>query len=310
MGNQMKPTAIAKVARIALWLGVLIDAVLAQGTHDPTPINSGLLKFEMMGTKTNEASTAACIRILRERLDPDNKGTIKLSSPAPRMIWVEVLDRDGAADLRYLARVRSICEAQGFLEFRILADTEHDDAKIIDHHTKRLRTDGPERRLGDQMGWFKIENPARFFNLNSPEELKQFKPESLLSIVARRRGESFYVLARAGRESAVSRSIDTKVTWTIKSAEAERDPMGNPCLKIKLDTAGGKLMGRLTRENKMRTLCVLLDELALSQMRIMDEISSNAAIYGQFRPHDVEDLARILRTEPMPVSLRLIEARP
>ena len=294
----------------AQWLGISTAWVFAQYVNGANRSEPCLLRFEITDAKVDEAAKSATLDVLKERLDPENKNTIKLSSPSDRIICVNILDTNKAADPQYLARVERLCETRGLLEFRILADSQFDDAKTIEQHTKRLRRDGPESKSGDQMAWFEIENPVRFFNLNSQDELKDFSPESLPSIVARRHGQSFFVLALARQESAVSSTVGTKTAWKIVSAEAERDPLGNPCLTIELDKAGCELMRKLTRDNKMRILGILIDGLALSQMKIMDEIGSKSAIYGRFRPDDVRELARILGSRRLPLTLRLIEGAP
>src|SRR5262249_9478145 len=89
---------------------------------------------------------------------------------------------ESPADLMRLLR------GAGVMEFRILVRNERGNETKFDRLREQLKEFGPRTREGDTEGWFKIDNPLQFFNLNSQKELETFDYRNKTSEVIERRG--------------------------------------------------------------------------------------------------------------------------
>ncbi len=219
---------------------------------------------------------------------------------------------DGPADLQRLLR------GAGQLDFRILVEPDAQNPTRFDNFRRQLDESGPRPRPNDTMGWFRIDNPVAFFNLDSPADLEGLEPERHPRIssvfVAARRGDDFYVLAHLDERNGLLARGDTP--WKLKSAGASRDELGRPSVIFTFDPAGGKLFHRLTAANVENQLCILLDDVAYSSANIRSAIGQSGTIEGDFSTSKVQYLVQTMqagalpaRLKDTPLSERTIEAK-
>lgn len=201
---------------------------------------------------------------------------------------------DGPADLQRLLR------GAGVLEFRILTEPNPENMTKYDRYRRQLQEIGPRPRPGDEDGWFHIDNPLAFFNLNSPEELRTFDYKNNRSFVVEKRGEMYYVLARLSPEYGLLHGQ----SWQLKRAMIDRDQSGRLCVQFQLDQAGGNLFEDLTRKNLQKWLCILLDGTAYSAAVIQSKISTHGQITGDFSLEKVSYLVQTMQAGALPARLK------
>jgi len=205
---------------------------------------------------------------------------------------------DSPADLRRLMR------GAGKLEFRILAEPSPDNPTQYDRYRRLLQERGPRGgRSGEPYGWFKIDSPLAFFNLDSPAELAEMNVQNPPTpVIAERYGDDYYVLGKLGNENGLL--ADQAQPWQLKMARADRDEMGRPCVQFGLDVMGGHQFRELTGRNVNKQLCILVDDVAYSSANIQEAIGASGRITGDFSPDKVNYLVNTMRAGALPARLK------
>jgi len=206
---------------------------------------------------------------------------------------------EGPADLRRLLR------GAGVLEFRILAEPSPDNVTKYDQYRDELHERGPRPQEGDRYEWFPIDNPMAFFNLNTPDELRNFEPRSTQLFVADKREDTWYILAKRGESDGLLHSPQgTGRPWRLKRAYARRDSSGRPAVAFELDPIGGELFGKLTANNIDKQLCIFVDDVAYSSARIQSRITTSGIITGEFSREKINYLVQTLEAGSLPARLK------
>ena len=204
---------------------------------------------------------------------------------------------DSSADLKRLLR------GAGKLEFRILAQPSPDNVTKYERYRKQLK-EGRLRLPGEELGWFKIDNPLQFFNLNSEAELKGFDYKSHPRYVVDMLGEDYYVLGKLSPKDGLLQGDKSQRRWRLTRAVADRDEHGGWCVRFRLDPVGGQLFETLTRNNLEKPLCILVDDVAYSAPDIKSPIRTDGQITGEFSLEKVQYLVQTMEGGTLPARLK------
>jgi len=213
--------------------------------------------------------------------------------------WAEVRGAlDDPADLQRLLR------GAGVLEYRILAELDPQNPAKFDRYREQLAQRGPRASAGDQYGWFEIEKPLSFFHMDNVEQLDQaLDAQAISTAVAAKYAEKYYVLCYLSQEKGLLSTSARK--WSLRSARPAPDPeQASYQVLFDLDERGGSMFEVLTRENKGKRLCILLDDVAISAPTIQTTIRSSGRITGDFTADEVNYLAQTLNAGALPARLK------
>ncbi len=204
---------------------------------------------------------------------------------------------EGPADLKRLLR------GAGKLEFRILASPDPENATKYDRYRRQLK-EGRDIVPGDSEGWFKIDNPMQFFNLDSPAQLQTYDYRGSGYFVVEKRDDDYFVLAKTSPADGLLQDEKTPRQWKVVQARVDQDEHKRWCVAFTLDEAGGQMFSVLTRNNKSKPLCILVDDVAYSAPNIMSEIRTNGQITGAFSKDKVQYMANTLEAGVLPARLK------
>ncbi|MGH9329693.1 MAG: protein translocase subunit SecD [Vicinamibacterales bacterium] len=114
------------------------------------------------------------------------------------------------------------------------------------------------------------------------------------------RPETVYYLVR---KVAAVRGTD------LRNARPTLDSNNQPAVGFSLTRDGGRKFATATRENVGRRLAIILDGRVQSAPTINSEINSEGIIEGTFSNQEVADLALVLKSGALPVTLTYMEQR-
>ncbi|HUU96538.1 MAG TPA: protein translocase subunit SecD, partial [Phycisphaerae bacterium] len=207
---------------------------------------------------------------------------------------------DGPADLRRLLK------GAGVLQFRILAEPSAENTTKYDQYRDELHEHGQRPpRPGDAEGWFLIDNPLAFFNLDSQAQLKERAKDpktSFSAMVADTYRGQWYVLAKLDQQDGLLASNPRR--WQLKRAYSDRDGRGRLCVDFTLDVVGGDIFQELTRNNIDKPLCILVDDVAYSAPNIKSRIGQQGTITGDFSREKVNYLVQTMQAGALPARLK------
>lgn len=207
---------------------------------------------------------------------------------------------ESPADLQRLLR------GSGRLEFRILVSPEPGNESKYDRLRDQLAEIGPRTRQGDTEGWFKIDNPMQFFDKKSPAEMKAFEAVYRQDprMVIERRGSDWFVLAKLSPQDGLLSPRNGGPNWKLKRVGIDQDRMGRRCVRFELDAIGGAEFRTLTRNNRDRPLCILVDDVAFTAPNIKSEIGTTGVIEGDFSAEKIRYLIQTMEAGSLPGKLK------
>ena len=205
---------------------------------------------------------------------------------------------ESPADLRRLLR------GAGVLEFRILAEPSPENPTRYDRYREQLRERGPRPADGDPYQWFQVDNPLAFFNVASPAELENREPQSFDLWVVDKYDDTWYVLAKTGKENGLLHPNTMGAPWRLKAARITRDRSGRPAVSFSLDPIGGSFFSKLTGANVGKQLCIFVDNTAYSSANIQSRISTDGVITGEFSRDKISYLISTLQAGSLPARLK------
>ena len=83
---------------------------------------------------------------------------------------------------------------------------------------------------------------------------------------------------------------------------------GGQEVSMSMNQEGAKQWARITRENKGKSVAIVLDNYVYSFPRVNDEIpNGRSSISGNFTPEEAKDLANVLKSGKMPASVKIIQ---
>ncbi|MCK4342651.1 MAG: protein translocase subunit SecD, partial [Phycisphaerae bacterium] len=204
---------------------------------------------------------------------------------------------DGPADLKRLLR------GAGELEFRILSPPTPDNPTMTDTYREQLKKHR-FRVAGKNKGWFKIDNPVQFFNLDSEAALKAYKHEKLDHMVVDKLDDEYYVLAGLRASDGLLQGEKAERPWKLKTAWDSRDESGRRCVRFSFDAVGGQQFYRLTSSHLKQQLCILVDDVAYSAANIQEAIRTSGQITGEFSEDKVAYLVQTMQGGALPTRLK------
>ena len=96
--------------------------------------------------------------------------------------------------------------------------------------------------------------------------------------------------------------------WVITDATWKRDQNDNIEIHMSMNREGAKIWQKLTANNIGRSIAITLDGYVYSYPRVMSEIKEGQiSITGQFTEDEAQNLVNILRTGPLPLSVKIVE---
>jgi len=219
------------------------------------------------------------------------------------------------ADLEDPSDLKRRIRGAGVLEFRILADRDPSSPtnttdpnpqlnQPITRYSEQLVKYGPRIRPGDRFRWLQVEDIRRFMDIKDMEAFLEVKDQPGRPIVEEYAGR-YYVLVHADGEYGLLHGIGAGKTWSLQRAQAYRDPLtGQNVVTFSLDPRGGQLFGELTGANVNRSLCIFLDNQAISHANIIERITQHCQIKGNFTPERANNLTRTLEAGSLPARLK------
>ena len=100
------------------------------------------------------------------------------------------------------------------------------------------------------------------------------------------------------------------VSGEMLSSAATSFQDGLPVVSIRFNTVGAKKFGKATAENVNKRFAIVLDKEIITAPVIRDAIpGGNAVISGSFTTQSAGDLALLLRSGSLPVTLKIVEER-
>jgi len=95
----------------------------------------------------------------------------------------------------------------------------------------------------------------------------------------------------------------------LKTARVQKGRIGEPVIGFSLTAEGAPKFGELTGANINRQLAIVLDNKIMSAPRVNSRIDGDGVIEGSFTQQQAADLALVLRSGSLPVSLTTLEER-
>ncbi|MFQ5493976.1 MAG: hypothetical protein ACE5EX_01215, partial [Phycisphaerae bacterium] len=243
--------------------------------------------------------------------DSDPEGKLLTAAVSAYDAWAK-----NKADLEDPSDLKRRLRGAGVLEFRILADrdptspgftqtpNEPSLRQPISRYTEQLAQFGPRPKAGDRYRWFEVDDVVKFMHLDSLADFDAQKDSPSQPIVERYTGR-YYVLAHNDAQYGLLKSR-TKRSWKLRDAFPDRNQLtGENVVSFRLDPRGGQRFGELTGDNINRSLCIMLDNKAMSHAVIQSRITTHGQISGRFTAEKVQDLVRIMEAGSLPA--RLIE---
>lgn len=219
------------------------------------------------------------------------------------------------ADLEDPSDLKRLLRGAGVLEYRILADRDPNAptrtlspsdprlAQDISKYTDQLARFGPRAQPGDRYIWLPVEDVISFMRLS---DIEDFAAQQLLPSqpVMEMYAGGYFVLAHDDPEYRLLKGTGRQ-SWKLTEAYPDRDPMtGRNTVAFRLDPRGGVFFGELTGNNIGRSLCIVLDDSAMSFANIVSQINERGQITGNFTLEKVQSLVRVLEAGSLPARLK------
>lgn len=181
-------------------------------------------------------------------------------------------------------------QGSGVLEFRILPSPQ-DEALTgkINEYQSKLAEFGPSS----------ISASTSDFVWRKVRDSKNFRADN--SVVLGNYGEDTYVLASNRKEDTLVGSGDK--TWKLKGSRPDQDQYGAPAVSFQFNNPGAELFYTLTKNNKDKPLCILLDGEAISAPNINNAIHGSGIITGSFSYKETVELSDKLKAGSLPAAL-------
>ncbi len=178
---------------------------------------------------------------------------------------------DDVADLKRKLR------GAGVLEFHIVAQPGDADPTKVAEMQRRLATEGPRVKAGDQLKWYEVNERERD-KVNGIHGEYDGKP---------------YALGWITPERSMDHREGSK-PWGLRGARKQMGQYGESAVGFTFDTIGGQLFGDLSGSNINRPLAIVLDQKIISAPNLLSRITDNGQITGNFTENDIDYLVSTL----------------
>ncbi len=287
-----------------------------QGARDEKPLDRAkpmavertpkgpVLTYEIVPEDIQRGFTTAdmekVLKLVEKRLNPaaEDHALVRPADSGPRYWRIEIaLMCQDEADKR---RVERLLARPGTLEFRVLANKQHDKELIEPAEKDESKTEVLDSS-GKRLAWW------------VPIKAGQERSLGGRDVVRRTR-------AKGDREITETLVVADPYNVTgdyLTKAVADTDARGRPEVALTFNEAGGQLFEKLTGDhlpdpamNLRYRLGIILDGKLCSAPIINSRISDKGTITGVFTKEEVSDLVDILNAGSLPVRLRLLPGRP
>ncbi|HYE61546.1 MAG TPA: protein translocase subunit SecD [Phycisphaerales bacterium] len=206
----------------------------------------------------------------------------------------------------------------GVLSFRITVDPQGGrDARRTHPEEQRLRDElqerGPRNVRSDDTRWLKINQLDGW--INSKEDLDRLLEDPVNNARAYFAERGYVVEFRGGEYWMLC--FDTRSTTFIPNqgegvagARVTPDDLGRNAIGFTMTPAGGKRLDELTRNHVNDNMAVVLDDEVYTAPNLMNAISTNGIIQGDFSDEEIDYIRRVLsggslqaKLSPEPISI-------
>ncbi len=244
------------------------------------------------GFKMSDVGMRQLMAAIDHRLNPSGHTSGRLRKLDDGRIEVSIF----RADPDVMQRIADLLPRAGTLEFRILAN-QRDHPELIERARKsdaQTLSDAGGNRLA---WWVPVQDEGVAWVGDKEIAVRTVRKDD---------GQVLEVLV-------VDDKFDVDGRY-LTNVAGDTDEVGNPCLRIELNTSGSKLFAGLTGNNLpdetsrfARRLGILLDGNLYSAPLIMTTVSNEAKITGRFTKEEVQDIVDLLRAGTLPVAIRKVE---
>jgi len=221
---------------------------------------------------------------------------------------------DDPEDLKRLMR------GAGVLNFRLTVNPDEDNIANLEDIRKQFQEKGPSSFEGGRFVWVRIDDLSMFAKSQSDREAAKQSTAQYFrqrgGYVAERFGEDIYMLCWDTPDKSITQR-PSQEGWKIDNVRPQPDPRTYfPAVGVELNTAGGRLMSKLTQEYTGRPMAMILDGSLLSAPTINSPFGSSFLISGGqngFSPTEQQYLIRTLgagsllaQVSPEPIAVRTV----
>ncbi len=221
--------------------------------------------------------------------------------------------RTGLDDPEDLMR---LLQGAGVLQFHIAPRVGRAAGVDVADMRRQLAERGPNNTDSPIAAWFPLHDLQQW--VDSPEAMAalQADPAAYLgapprSLIAAELDGTIYVMAYTDAARSITHGRGN--AWALENTGRTVDEFGRPAVSFRLDTNGGKLMGRLTQANLGSPMAIVLDGRIYSAPTVQGQINTNGTISGSFTPEDLNYLTRVLaagsleaRLSPEPIAVSVL----
>ena len=183
--------------------------------------------------------------------------------------------------------LKRMLKGAGVLEFRILP--KPGDGKMtgtqLEAYREALKLKGPRQASDSKYVWIEIEDP------------ETWKPTNGVTGVF---GEKAYVLASNHKDESM---LSGGKEWKLIKARPTADQMGRRAIAFTHDAMAANLFYNMTKKNIGRSLCIILDDIAISAPNIESAIGANGIITGTFSQVEIDNMVNKLNAGSFPARL-------
>jgi len=268
----------------------------------------------------------------RQILDSETKTMVKL--PSPRELAekglreahpdaAEEIDRVIAAYEAYHARRTTLddpadlirmLKGSGVLTFRITVkpNSHPEEQRLRDE----LREVGPRNVKSRDAHWYKLNDIEGW--VNSKQDVDRLAADERNAApffqqrgyVVEGYGGEYYMLAW---DVPGSRLTPADGQWAVAESKPTVDEVGKPAIEFRMSPAGGVLLGAMTSEHVGDQMAVLLDNEVYTAPNLLQGISTNGIIKGDFAQSEIDYIVRVLaggslqaKLSPEPISISAV----
>ncbi len=202
---------------------------------------------------------------------------------------------DDPADLKRLLR------GAGVLDFRIAVEPNDpvDSARYIEE----LAEKGPLAASDNQARWFEVHNIESWYQDVQGLRFVQSNPGAFFAqrdLIGAERDGVYYVLLY---DTPGERMLGSEGDWAMAGAFPTQDDRGLPAIGFKMDTIGGRKLGKLTETHKNKPMAILLDNRVYTAPNLLARISTNGIIQGQFTQAEIQYVLKTLNAGSLQAKL-------
>jgi SecD/SecF fusion protein len=283
-----------EVIAMALWLTILMIGLFQDGDN-PRESVTLIYKIETQAKAVDQGLLRDMIRAVERRLRQNKTLSATVDSEGNRVrVRVPAPSKDGAD------RLKRLIAADGFLEFRIVANTV-DHRSLIERAESNTDKDDSAKEIsksGVTIGkWVRV--PKEFRDVEQLDKVGKLRKNA--------RGEA---------EALVAIDEHNVTHADLKSVKVGTDELGRYAVAFSMNNEGATKFEKLSGENLPdrttgfhRQLGIILDNVLLTAPRVVGKISGEGLISANFTKEEAEHIVNVLNAGRLPAKLTLESER-